>query len=243
MKRIYFVRHGETNFNINKENNESLMYQPLDDPLNSNGIDQSRKTGIYFKNRQNENNEKIDFIISSPALRAKQTAEIIANELNFKQPIIYEEKISEIKLNEKYRNLKKHDFEKLKETDENVKNFYKFNEDKNNIKYPIEKNEFLMKHEIKRLNDVYEGSESITNRLNDFAETIKALPGKNIIIITHGGIIKWITKILCNIIGYDKYNCYLINNKSNCGITSFVIMNNTFYLVSANSNKHIKYIK
>jgi len=63
---IYLVRHGE------KEQN------PKNPSLTSNGKIQAQKTANFFSN------SKIDKIISSPLLRAKQTAQIISESLNLK---------------------------------------------------------------------------------------------------------------------------------------------------------------
>lgn len=63
---IYFVRHGETDFNI-----QGKVQGQLDIPLNENGIKQAENLSVTLKNY------KIDIIFCSPLLRAKQTAEII----------------------------------------------------------------------------------------------------------------------------------------------------------------------
>ena len=66
MKKIYLVRHGETDANINKTK------QPPHQPLNDTGLHQAarvaeRTTGIDF-----------DVLIASDYLRAQQTAKAIA---------------------------------------------------------------------------------------------------------------------------------------------------------------------
>ncbi len=67
MKRVYFVRHGESESNVNN------LTQGLHDPLSPEGELQAvriaeRVKGLEFK-----------AIISSDAVRTKQTADIIAN--------------------------------------------------------------------------------------------------------------------------------------------------------------------
>jgi broad specificity phosphatase PhoE len=49
MKRIIIIRHGETDYNINIYEKSSLMAQPVESKLNTNGIDQARKTGVYLQ--------------------------------------------------------------------------------------------------------------------------------------------------------------------------------------------------
>ncbi|MDJ0900798.1 MAG: histidine phosphatase family protein [Xenococcus sp. MO_188.B8] len=64
--RLLLVRHGETQWN-----KESRFQGIRDIPLNENGKAQGRKAGAFLKDI------KIDFAVSSPMLRPKETAEII----------------------------------------------------------------------------------------------------------------------------------------------------------------------
>jgi probable phosphoglycerate mutase len=64
--RLLFVRHGETEWN-----RQSRFQGQIDVPLNDNGRAQSQKAAEFLKNVQ------IDFAVSSPMLRPKETAEII----------------------------------------------------------------------------------------------------------------------------------------------------------------------
>jgi len=236
MKSVYIVRHGETD--LNYKNNNQLIDQPKDIELNENGKEQSIKTGKYLNNRKN----KIDLIICSDTLRAKQTAELIAKEIDYKNEIIFEKKLAETLINEKYKDLKSEEFKNLKNSDENVKKFFEYHEQKSKIKNPIELNEYIIKYEAEPTNDVYEKPENISNRVNDVIETIKLLSNQNILIVSHGATIRWINKILTNNIGSDEFQGELINGKSNCAITYYIYQNDTFFLVSANSNKHLKYL-
>lgn len=63
---ILFVRHGQTNCNVQK-----ILQGQLDEALNSKGIEQSEETAEKLKD------EKIDIIYSSPLIRARLTADII----------------------------------------------------------------------------------------------------------------------------------------------------------------------
>ena len=62
---IYFVRHGQTDSNVNK------VFPAQDVPLNENGIEQARQTALSLKD--------VEFAACycSPHLRAKQTCEAI----------------------------------------------------------------------------------------------------------------------------------------------------------------------
>lgn len=79
---IYITRHGETNWNTQKK-----VMGKVDEPLNKKGIEQAKST------RDNLSNLKIDLIICSPLLRAKETALIINETLSTE--IIYDDRISE----------------------------------------------------------------------------------------------------------------------------------------------------
>lgn len=73
-KLIYFVRHGET------ENNAKNIRQGPEGHLSELGRDQARETAKRFPKFKG----RPQVIISSPFERTKETAEIIAKELNMK---------------------------------------------------------------------------------------------------------------------------------------------------------------
>ena len=81
---IYFVRHGQTNWNL-----EHKTQGWTDIPLNENGKIEAKKVSNIFKNI------KIDKIYSSDLSRAKKTAEIIKQ--NYNLDIIIDERLREIK--------------------------------------------------------------------------------------------------------------------------------------------------
>jgi probable phosphoglycerate mutase len=64
--RLLLVRHGETDWN-----KESRFQGKMDIPLNENGREQGRKAADFLKATS------LDFAISSPMLRPKETAELI----------------------------------------------------------------------------------------------------------------------------------------------------------------------
>lgn len=73
-KIIYFVRHGET------ENNAKNIRQGSSGPLTEKGREQALETAKRFPKHKG----RPQVIISSPYERTKETAEIIAKELNMK---------------------------------------------------------------------------------------------------------------------------------------------------------------
>lgn len=84
MKKLYIIRHAKSDW-------EDLTLKDFDRPLNSRGEDDSPFMGKLL----NEKEVLPDAILSSPALRAKKTAQKIAKEINFTKPILYDKKIYE----------------------------------------------------------------------------------------------------------------------------------------------------
>jgi len=80
---VYFIRHGQSEGNLNK------IHQGLDVPLSEKG---KKQAVLVAKRLKNVN---VDVIYASPYLRTKQTAEIIAKELNL--PIEHWSQLKEIK--------------------------------------------------------------------------------------------------------------------------------------------------
>ena len=67
MTILYLIRHGETGGNF-----EGRFQGIVDNPLNESGIRQAQMLGMAFSLSQ------VDVLYTSPLLRARQTAEIIA---------------------------------------------------------------------------------------------------------------------------------------------------------------------
>jgi len=83
-KSFYFIRHGQTDLNINGIAPHDLDLQV---PLNKEGKSQAARAAKLLKNKG------IKIILASPLIRAKQTAEILNKELNV--PIIYDNGLKE----------------------------------------------------------------------------------------------------------------------------------------------------
>ena len=86
---IYIVRHGETNANVN-----GYLQGWTNDPLNENGKSLAEITGKGLKGI------KFDCCISSPLIRARETAEIILKESGNDIPITFDDRIKEIYMGE-----------------------------------------------------------------------------------------------------------------------------------------------
>ena len=88
--QIYIIRHGETNLNA-----KGIMQGITDEPLNQNGIDLAAETG------RNLRDVHFDTCISSPLIRARQTAELLLRESgNEDTEVEFDERIMEINCGE-----------------------------------------------------------------------------------------------------------------------------------------------
>ena len=86
MTTICLIRHGQTDWN-----KKFLIQGRENNPLNEEGITQAHITANLLLN----NDSNWDVIISSPLIRAVQTAEIIKDKLNLKSPIIINNNVIE----------------------------------------------------------------------------------------------------------------------------------------------------
>lgn len=84
---IYIVRHGET-----RSNAEGFLQGWTNDPLNENGRKLAAITGQGMKGI------RFDACISSPLMRAKETAEIVLRESYNDIPVTFDERIKEINM-------------------------------------------------------------------------------------------------------------------------------------------------
>lgn len=80
--KLYVSRHGETQYNI-----ETRICGRANVNLTEKGIEQAHELAEKMCD------EKVDLIISSPLLRAKTTADIVAEKL--KVPVIVEDRLAE----------------------------------------------------------------------------------------------------------------------------------------------------
>ncbi len=88
-KKLYIIRHAKSSW-------KDFTLDDFDRPLNKRGRLNAPFMGKILKGK----NIIPDIILSSPALRAKTTAKIIANEIGFSKSIIYDENIYEAGVDE-----------------------------------------------------------------------------------------------------------------------------------------------
>lgn len=83
MKRVYFVRHGQTAMNLKH------IHQGPDEPLTQVGQKQAQGVALRLKDKG------IDTLVASPFVRARETAAIIGEALDL--PYILEDSVKEFR--------------------------------------------------------------------------------------------------------------------------------------------------
>jgi isoleucyl-tRNA synthetase len=149
--KYFIMRHGETECNVRGEVSGTVNN---DDNLTQNGIKQVEKSAEELKE------EKIDYIITSPFIRTKETAELLAEKIGFdKEKIVYDDRLHEMSV----------PMYEGKQWSEYHNDFPK---------------------SVKNFNEAPEGNESyedVRRRSMSFLYDIEnKYVGKNILIITHG---------------------------------------------------------
>jgi phosphohistidine phosphatase len=84
MKKLYMIRHAKSSW-------KDISLDDYDRPLNKRG----QKNAPFMGKLLKQKGVKPDAILSSPANRAKTTAKLIANEIDYKNYITFDENIYE----------------------------------------------------------------------------------------------------------------------------------------------------
>lgn len=158
---LYLVRHGETNWNA-----KNLVQGHSDIPLNKNGEKQTKQLAKKLK--------KIKFaaVFSSDLLRAKRTAEIIAAEHNLTI-------ITKQVLRERY-------FGDLEGKSAKWLEIWR-----KKLEKGVENLTTKEKNLIKKIKNGGESDEELMIRFIPFLrQAALAYPGKKVLIVTHGGILR-----------------------------------------------------
>lgn len=177
IKKIYLLRHGETEWN-----KAGLgQGQEADIPMNDTGREQTRKTGEYLKKYRMSDGD-FDCIYASPMLRAKETAEIIKKIIGFDEDIIYDDRLKE----------KKHGLISGKPSSDPLIKDYKTCIKKVSPIDPIERyNSFdiVKQHINDKLNIGLELDIDAEDRAEKVIKKIIKTECKKILIVAHGGIL------------------------------------------------------
>ncbi|MBM4402448.1 MAG: histidine phosphatase family protein [Candidatus Cloacimonetes bacterium] len=162
--RIYFIRHGES-----IDDTENRYGGWADFPLTQKGIEQARETGKKLKNQ----GVTADIILTSPLLRAKQTAEEISKFLGLSVEL----------------------FVYLKE-----RNTYGLlsglKKDEAAEKYP----QLASAYENEQPVDGFEPYEQFLQRVKKLIELLPTLGYETVICVTHGKLLK---ALLNDVIGVE----------------------------------------
>ncbi|WAM32855.1 histidine phosphatase family protein [Caldicellulosiruptor morganii] len=178
MKRIYLIRHGETDWNrYNK------VQGSIDTDLNETGIQQAKKLAERLKN------EKIDIVFSSTLKRAYLTANEI-KAFHPEIPLRLTERLNEMNFGE-WEGLS---FDELEKKYSETYRLWKENPDR--ATFPGE-------------GSLY----NVMERVKSFFEEVLNESYSNIVVVTHGGIIK-LSIIYLLELPFDFYKKCWIGNAS-----------------------------
>ena len=84
MKRLYVLRHAKSSW-------DDSSLADFDRPLNTRGLETAPMMGDLMKQRQ----LLPDAVISSPAIRARETAKLTADAMGFDRPIVFDDRVYE----------------------------------------------------------------------------------------------------------------------------------------------------
>jgi broad specificity phosphatase PhoE len=87
MEKIYFVRHGESEANVERK----FAGQKEDSPLTELGLEQAKQAALDLL----KHGYKIDRVISSPLARAYETAQIVVKEAALDLEVELDKRIAE----------------------------------------------------------------------------------------------------------------------------------------------------
>ena len=170
--KFILVRHGESEKNLLKLKSNSVDKWPL------------TEKGIEHAEQYAEDINSFDLIISSPILRAKQTAEVINQKHN--EELLFNVRLSETDYGE--WNDIPHDQLKTSFPDYQ---YYKNTESEEKYHY--------------RQGKTGETRLDIENRVRVFVnETAKKYPGKTILVVTHGNVVAAMHRVLYDV-DYDRF--------------------------------------
>ena len=179
MKEIYFIRHGQTDCN---KYDDGICYVE-DSPLNNKGKKQAKKTGHYLK-KYRMKDKPFDCILTSPRTRTNQTANIIADEIDFSttgtngglsSEVLKVEELKELGRGkmDKYYNAHYKILEKIKDPIEcwkTEKEIHKLIQEKYNLEH-------------------MDDSKDIDKRLDNFILRLKNMKENKIIVVSHYGFL------------------------------------------------------
>lgn len=190
--KLVFVRHGQSEKNILRIKSSAKDKYPLTDKGKAQAKEVAQKLS---------RDDSFDLVISSPVLRARQTAEIISEQLHI--PVVFDDLISEYD----YGNWNDLTEEEMLERHEDYSEYKKHERG-------------TQEHFDFKLGGT-ESRSDVVARVRKFLEKIKQeYPGKNLIVVSHGGINGAIEMVMNNSdleafykkerIGHDEIETFII---------------------------------
>lgn len=239
--KIIFVRHGESTQNVAGEKGES--YDAKNIVLTDKGIEQAKKTGTYLSKTFG----KFDKVYSSPVTRCVQTSNIIMEQIGFEPEFIQiDELLVEIGYyKDKLEGMSKEQIDKSMISNKKIS---KLEEKIKKTFNPYEKILLLNKfgYEYDKFFELKPSLQEAKTNCEIFLEKLKDLNDcEQILVVTHGGIIGLIQKIVCNI---DVENNILFSKKKfdsvkelggNCTILCLCLTDNCIKMISPANTYHL----
>lgn len=200
--KIYFVRHGST------DSLEKKISQPDDEPLNERGLAQAKELGKRFASVE------LDLVVSSPHLRAVQTAKAI-------NPNVF---ISEL-------------FEESKKPTEIVG----VSHEDENFKRVIQKiNEMYVTNPTWHYSDE-ENFDDLKKRGLEALDYLKNLDKENVLVVSHGNFLSLLAGLMIFGNDYNPETALKFRNflrLSNTGVCIFTYENEKWKLQCWNDTSH-----
>jgi broad specificity phosphatase PhoE len=229
-KSIYFIRHGQTDWNLLGKS----QGQEHDIPLNDTGKLQAKITGKYLKAYRSFNCN-FDLILTSPLTRAVQTAQIIAKKLELEhEKVLIMPDLIETKVG-KFAGLANHE--------EPRRSFlHLLHEKYEKITDPIEKNRLKDHFSLEEFSNSIEGSmefedyDKLIERIENVLKEIAQCSFKKIAIISHSGFFNVLFQHLFSLSTLPVGD---FTNGANCYICYCEFKNNRFKMISPMNTEHL----
>ena len=154
--KIYLIRHGETNYN----RDGCFQGQGLNPSLNETGFQQAEKLSLVMKFLE------LDAVYTSPLLRARQTAEAVANDREL--PLIKDDRLLEVNLGIVEGQPKEKVKVRMPSAYSDWRDLSKFD-----VAFP--------KGETRR---------QVLDRFMDFIKSVEKSGYENIAVVTHAGVLR-----------------------------------------------------
>ena len=223
VKKIYIVRHGETDWNIQKKQQGC----EANIEINENGRHQALITGKYLNDYQ-QKESRFDIIYSSSQIRAIETAKIIAKELGYNNEIKIIDDLKEICVGKLSGTT-----DQERKTDPQFTKLHQLQSKYVNIIDPIDKMKNLIFYEEKiSKNYGRESLEELFQRINRVLKQIINDDNNKILIVTHSALIKNIFMLIGNTYDYKDGD---ITNGTNCKL-GYIEYNNSLFKIITNPN-------